>query len=213
MGTPTHIPQNDPYDALIILNGHNWGKIFFQKKSPINSGSHQPRSDPGVGVKLLFCVFHPFLNSPQNSEYFEYRHIGSNKKKFPLPYAQNKISGAHKTHCSVQPFWGLLNPPPPRPPWGRVTGAGSSPHESASYTASSSSSSSSSSLSSPSSSSLNTLLHLQCILVDSLSFWNDYPKNSLKRCSFSPLNGPPQHQCVEQGSLNTHCNHFSVQLL
>ena len=29
------------------------------------------------------------------------------QKNFPLPYAENKISGAHKTHCSVQPFWGL----------------------------------------------------------------------------------------------------------
>ena len=31
----------------------------------------------------LFCAFQPFLNSPQNSEYFEYRHIGSNKKNSP----------------------------------------------------------------------------------------------------------------------------------
>ena len=25
VGTPTYIPQNDPHDALIILNIHNWG--------------------------------------------------------------------------------------------------------------------------------------------------------------------------------------------
>ena len=49
MGTPTYIPQNDPHDALIILNIHNWDKKFFQKKLPINFGSHQPRSDPEVG--------------------------------------------------------------------------------------------------------------------------------------------------------------------
>ena len=36
-----------------------------------------------VGVKILFCAFQPFLNSPQNSEYFEYRHIVSNKKFSP----------------------------------------------------------------------------------------------------------------------------------
>ena len=28
-GTPTHIPQNDPHDALIILNTHKWGKKFY----------------------------------------------------------------------------------------------------------------------------------------------------------------------------------------
>ena len=77
VGTPTYIPQNDPYDALIILNIHKWGKRFFQKKLPIRLGSHQPRSDPEVswGQKIC-CVFQTFLNSPQNSEYFEYRHIG-----------------------------------------------------------------------------------------------------------------------------------------
>ena len=28
VGTPTYIPQNDPHDALIIMNIHKWGKIF-----------------------------------------------------------------------------------------------------------------------------------------------------------------------------------------
>ena len=32
VGTPTYIPQNDPHDALIILNIHKWGKKNFQKK-------------------------------------------------------------------------------------------------------------------------------------------------------------------------------------
>ena len=49
VGTPTYIPQNDPHDALIILNLHNWDKKNFQKKLPITLGSHQPRSDPEVG--------------------------------------------------------------------------------------------------------------------------------------------------------------------
>ena len=40
LGTPTHIPQNDSDDALIILNIHKWGTKFFSKKfsSPISSG-------------------------------------------------------------------------------------------------------------------------------------------------------------------------------
>ena len=59
VGTPTYIPQNDPHDALIILNIHNWGENFFQKNLPINSGSHQPRSDPevGSGSKSFFVFF------------------------------------------------------------------------------------------------------------------------------------------------------------
>ena len=32
LGTPTYIPQNEPHDALIILNIHNWSKKKFQKK-------------------------------------------------------------------------------------------------------------------------------------------------------------------------------------
>ena len=78
MGTPTYIPQNDPHDALIILNINKWGKKKLAKNLSISSGSHQSRSDleVGSGVKFLFCVFHPFLNSPQNSEYFECRNIG-----------------------------------------------------------------------------------------------------------------------------------------
>ena len=78
-------PQNDPHDTLIVLNIHNWGKKNFKKNLPINSDPHQPRShlEVGSGSKILFYVFHPILNSPQNSEYFEHRHIGSNKKISP----------------------------------------------------------------------------------------------------------------------------------
>ena len=60
VGTPTYIPQNDPHDTLIILN--MWGKIFSKKRLPINSGSHQPRSDPeaGSGSKSFFVLFSHF---------------------------------------------------------------------------------------------------------------------------------------------------------
>ena len=36
VGTPTYIPQNDPHDALIILNIHNWGEKNFKKNLPIS---------------------------------------------------------------------------------------------------------------------------------------------------------------------------------
>ena len=54
-----NIPQSDPHDALIVLNVHKWGKNCFQKKLPINSGPHQPRSDPevGSGSKSFFVLF------------------------------------------------------------------------------------------------------------------------------------------------------------
>ena len=122
VGTPTYIPQNDPRDTLIILNMRKWGKKIFKKKLPINSGSHQPRSDPGgrVGVKIFFCAFQLFLNSPQNSQYFEYRHIGSNKKlspcrmpktKSPAPLAPTKPIVLYN-HFGVCRGGGGVNPPP-----------------------------------------------------------------------------------------------------
>ena len=63
VGTPTHTPQNDSHDALIMLNTHNWGKKISRNTLPISSGSHQPRSDPEVrpGVKFFcVCVFSHF---------------------------------------------------------------------------------------------------------------------------------------------------------
>ena len=62
MGTPTYIPQNDPNDTLIILNTHKWGKNFSKKILPINSSSHQPRSDleAGSGSKSFFVLFSHF---------------------------------------------------------------------------------------------------------------------------------------------------------
>ena len=40
VGIPTYIPQNDPHDALIILNIHKKGKKIFHKKLPISSDPH-----------------------------------------------------------------------------------------------------------------------------------------------------------------------------
>ena len=56
-----------------------------------------------MGTKV-FCVFQTFLNFPQNSEYFEYRHIGGKKntpsrraKIFSAPTLSPKISHWRKT--------------------------------------------------------------------------------------------------------------------
>ena len=83
-------------------------------------------------MKILICAFQPFLNSPQNSEYFEYRHIGSNKKispcrmpkaKSPAPLAPTKPSVLYN-HFGVCRGGGGGTPPPwgsgpdqDRPPW------------------------------------------------------------------------------------------------
>ena len=63
MGTPTYVPQNDPHDALIILNIYKWVKKYPRKNLPISSGCHQPRSDPEVrsGVKKFSVFFKHFL--------------------------------------------------------------------------------------------------------------------------------------------------------
>ena len=80
MGTPTYITQNDPHDVLIILNTHKWGthkwgKKFLEKNCLLaQAGKVRPGGQ--VRGQKPFCVFQTFLNSPQNSEYFEYRHIG-----------------------------------------------------------------------------------------------------------------------------------------
>ena len=76
-GNPTYITQNNPHDTLIVFNVHNWGKKCFRKNLLFSSGCYQPRSDPEVrSGSMCCCAFHPFLNSPQNSKYFEDRHIG-----------------------------------------------------------------------------------------------------------------------------------------
>ena len=57
VGTPTYIPQNDPHDALIILNIHNWDKKIFSKKfahhTQVQGGTipfhHSPRIWGGGG--------------------------------------------------------------------------------------------------------------------------------------------------------------------
>ena len=91
MGTPTYMPQNDPHDVLIILTIHKWGKNLF-KKICFKLPSAMVRPGGRVRLKMFFYVFHRFLNSPRNSDDFEYRHIISNintlkQKNFPLPYA------------------------------------------------------------------------------------------------------------------------------
>ena len=61
--SPTYIPQNDPHNALIILNIHKWGKIFFSKKMShqlrLPSAKVRPRSR--VGSQNVFLCFSPIF--------------------------------------------------------------------------------------------------------------------------------------------------------
>ena len=67
----TYLKKN-PHDTLIILNMHKWGKIFSKKIAhQLRLPSTKVQPGGWVGVKILFCAFHPFLKSPQNSGYFE----------------------------------------------------------------------------------------------------------------------------------------------
>ena len=72
----------------------------------------------------LFCAFQPFLNSPQNSEYFEDRHTGWNKKNSPcrMPKTKSPAPPAPTKHLVPCDNFGVRRgggvPPPPL--WGRV---------------------------------------------------------------------------------------------
>ena len=120
VGTPPYILGNDPHDTMIILNMHKWGKIFSKKIAhQLRLPSAKVQPEGRVGVKSFFCPFLPILNSPQNSEYFEYRHIGANKKnapcrmpnkKSPAPLARTKPIDMHN-HLGVCRGGGGYPPP------------------------------------------------------------------------------------------------------
>ena len=58
VGTPTYIPQNDPHDALIILNIHSRGKKNCPlAQAPISQG--QTRRS-GQGSKNFLCFSNIF---------------------------------------------------------------------------------------------------------------------------------------------------------
>ena len=68
----------------------------------------------------LFCALQPFLNSPQNSEYFEDRHIGWNKKNSPcrMPKTKSPAPPAPTKHLVPCDNFGVRrggggSPPPP----------------------------------------------------------------------------------------------------
>ena len=92
VGTPTYKPKNDYQDKLIFLNTHDWRKKNIQEKfaHQLKLPSTKVQAGGWVGVKFLLRVFHPILNSPQNSEYFEYRHIGLSQKFFPCCMPETK---------------------------------------------------------------------------------------------------------------------------
>ena len=96
--TPIPLPPTCPHLFLEWLHG---GRSWLGP-DPKGGGPPPPplqtpkwlsaKVRPGgrVGVKIPFCTFQPFLNSPQNSEYFEYRHIGSNEKISPCHMPKTK---------------------------------------------------------------------------------------------------------------------------
>ena len=50
VGTPTYTPQNDPHDALTILNVHKWGEEKLKLLSPpIRRGKKQTKWAVGLG--------------------------------------------------------------------------------------------------------------------------------------------------------------------
>ena len=75
---------------LIIWSIHNWGKKFSEKICPLAQApvSQGPTRRSGRG-QFFLCAFQPFVNSPPNSEHFEYRR---RVKKKPRQEAKKKNS-------------------------------------------------------------------------------------------------------------------------
>ena len=116
VGTPTYIPQNDPHDALIVLIIHKWGEKFSKENcASTQAPICQVRPGGRVGVKILFCAFQPFLNSPQNSEYFEYGHIRSTRKMCPchMPKTNSPALPAPTKPIVLYNHFGVCRAPPP----------------------------------------------------------------------------------------------------
>ena len=65
----------------------------------------------------LLC-FQPFVNSPQNSEYFEYSHIRSKKKSSPCRMLKTKSPAPLAPTKSIDLYnhFGIHRAPPPPPP-------------------------------------------------------------------------------------------------
>ena len=131
VGTPTYIPQNDPHHTLLILDMHKWGKIFSKKIAhQLTLPSAKVRPGGRVGVKILFCAFPPFLNSPQNSDYFEYRHIGSNTKISPchMPKAKSPAPLAPTKPIILHNNFAVCRGEGSRPPLGSAPVVAIGPH-------------------------------------------------------------------------------------
>ena len=95
VGIPQYVPQSDPHDALIILNIHKWGDIFFQKEFSIR----QQRGDKSKQNWLLPAGAH-FLNPP-----FPPHNPGLNSPPPPPPTPAEQTSGrwtSIRSGCSVR---------------------------------------------------------------------------------------------------------------
>ena len=60
MGTPTYITQNDPHDALMTWNIHNWGRKIFQKKIALQLRLPSAKVRPRGQVEGQFVRFTHF---------------------------------------------------------------------------------------------------------------------------------------------------------
>ena len=77
----------------------------------------------------LFCAFQPILNSPRNSEYFQYRHIRSDKKNSPCRMSKTKSAAPPASTKHIVPCdnFGVRRVPPLPPPFGVRSRPGSAP--------------------------------------------------------------------------------------
>ena len=125
-GSPTAAERGTKSEVAHKVGKLATSPLPYRGAPPLQSGGQNQKWPTKWARWLhnLFCAFQPFLNSPQNSEYFEYRHIGWNKKNSPcrMPKTKSPAPPAPTKHLVPCDNFGVRRggggPPPPL--WGRV---------------------------------------------------------------------------------------------
>ena len=113
-GSPTAAERGTKSEVAHKVGKLATSPLPYRGAPPLQSGG-QNQKWPTRWLHNLFCAFQPFLNSPQNSEYFEYRHIGWNKKNSPcrMPKTKSPAPPAPTRHLVPCDNFGVRRAPPP----------------------------------------------------------------------------------------------------
>ena len=120
-GSPTAAERGTKSEVAHKVGKLATSPLPYRGAPPLQSGGQNQKWPTKWARWLhnLFCAFQPFLNSPQNSEYFEDRHIGWNKKNSPcrMPKTKSPAPPAPTKHLVPCDNFGVRRgggvPPPP----------------------------------------------------------------------------------------------------